>query len=88
VPVPIARFTTFAQLRDHLTSLGCTYGPLPIGWSRDPMMVFENPLPGRPFPPNAPIKLMPDEAEMLPSHIRSICDQLEIDPAEFGFHYS
>ncbi|MGB8682320.1 MAG: hypothetical protein WCD12_05505 [Candidatus Binatus sp.] len=51
------------------------------------MMVFENPLPGRAFPPNAMVKLMADGDEMLPSHIRSICDQLEIDPAEFGFQF-
>jgi hypothetical protein len=87
VPVPIARYTTFAQLRDTLISLGCTYEPLPVGWSRDPMMVFENPLPGRALPPNAMIKLMSDDAEILPSHIRSICTQLEIDPAEFGFQF-
>jgi hypothetical protein len=87
VPIPVARFTTFAQLRDHLISLGCEYEPLPVGWSRDPHMVFINPIPGRQFPPDAIIKLLPDEAELLPSKIRSICQQLEIDPVEFGFKF-
>jgi hypothetical protein len=51
------------------------------------MMVFENPTLGRAMPPDAIVELMADTTELLPSRIRSICDQLEIDPAEFGFHY-
>lgn len=86
-PVPFARHTTFAQLRDHLIYLGCTYSPLQVGYVRDPMVVFENPTPGRSIPPNAVMKLMPDDARVVPSQIRSVCDQLEIDPAEFGFNY-
>jgi hypothetical protein len=87
VPVPIARFTTFAQFRDHLVSLGCTYGQLVIGFSRDPLVRFENPIPGRAIRPDAVMKLLPDNAEVKPTQIRSVCDQLEIDPAEFGFVY-
>jgi hypothetical protein len=51
------------------------------------MMVFENPTLGRAIPPDAIIELMADDVEVLPSRIRSICDQLEIDSAEFGFRY-
>ena len=87
MPVPFARHTTFAQLRDHLIYLGCVYGPLQVDYTRDAMVRFENPVPGREIPPDAVMKLMPDDAQILPSKIRSVCEQLEIDPAEFGFGY-
>ena len=87
VPVAIARFTTFAQFRDHLISLGCLYGDLSGVTTRHLLVYFENPIPGRAIPPNAVMKKLADGDELLPSQIRSVCDQLEIDPAEFGFNY-
>jgi len=87
VPVPIARFTTFAQLRDHLIDLGCKYGRLTSVTSRHPLVYFENPTSVKIPPPDAVMKLMADTDEVLPSVIRSICRDLEIDPAEFGFDY-
>jgi hypothetical protein len=86
VPIPLAPYTTFAQFRDHLIYIGCKYGPLPVA-SREPMVYFENPIPGRAIPPDAIMKLLPDGAEVLAWEIRSICDQLEVDPKEFGFNY-
>ena len=87
MPVPFARHTTFAQLRDHLIQIGCSYGPLAVGYTRDPMVYFENPIQGRAIPPSAVMKLMPDDGQVPASQIRSICDQLEVDPTEFGFGY-
>ncbi len=87
MPVPIAPSTTFAQFREHLLYVGCTYGDLTGVTSSGPLVYFENPIPGRAIPPNAVMKKLADDNEMLPSQIRSVCDQLEIDPAEFGFQY-
>jgi hypothetical protein len=33
------------------------------------------------------MKVMRDDDEVTPTVIRSICDQLRIEPAEFGFEY-
>jgi hypothetical protein len=33
------------------------------------------------------MKKLADGDEVLPSQIRSVCDQLEIDPAESAFRY-
>jgi hypothetical protein len=87
VPAPIARFTTFAQFRDHLVSIGCVYGPLASVRSSDPLVYFENPTLGIVPPPDCVMKLLADGDEILPSQIRSACDQLKVDPAEFGFNY-
>ena len=87
MPVPLARETTFAQFRDHLLSIGCTYGPLTSVQSRDPLVYFENPTLGITPPPDFVMKALDDDAELLPSFIRSACDQLKIDHAEFGFNY-
>ncbi|MGH7925069.1 MAG: hypothetical protein ACREQH_10835, partial [Candidatus Binatus sp.] len=67
--------------------LGCTFGPLSVGYSRDPLMVFENPKSTKAILPHAIVKAMPDKSPMTPFVVRSICDQLEIDPAEFGFQF-
>jgi hypothetical protein len=87
VPVPLARETTFAQFRDHLLSIGCTFGQLASVQSRDPLVYFENPTLGLTPPPDFVMKAVADDAELLPSFIRSACVQLKIDDAEFGFHY-
>lgn len=87
MPVPTAHYTTFARFREHLISIGCAYGPLVIGFSRDPLVYFENPKSRRPIPPSAVMKKLADDDEVKPTVIRSVCDQLDIDPAEFGFTY-
>ncbi len=87
MPVPFARHTTFAQLRDHLTFIGCTYGDLKVGFTRDRMVFFENGKVGGDIPPSAVVKWMPDDAPVPASQIRSICEQLEVDLDEFGFGY-
>ena len=87
MPVPAARYTTFKQFRDHLISIGCVYGELNNVVSAAPQIFFENPIPGRAIPPNIVMQKHADDDEMTPTVIRSYCDQLEIDKAEFGFHY-
>jgi len=87
VPVRIARYTTFAQFRDHLIYIGCIYGELTNVFSSKRLVYFENPTLGRAIPPNIVMQLCADDDEMTPTVLRSYCDQLEIDKAEFGFQY-
>jgi hypothetical protein len=82
VPIPLARETTFAQFRDHLLSIGCTYGSLTNVHTRDPLVYFENPTIGIVPPRDFLMKKLADDNELLPSFIRSACKQLQIDPAE------
>lgn len=85
MPVSLARHTTFAQFRDHLLSIGCKYGTLTNVFSSKALVYFENPIAGRSIPPNIVMQEHADDDEMTPTVIRSYCDQLEIDPMEFGF---
>jgi len=85
VPVPIARYTTFAHFRDHLQFLGCGYGDLPLGFSRSPMMYFERTING--VLREAVLKKRMDDEEVTPTEIQAVCAKLEIDVAEFGFQY-
>jgi hypothetical protein len=38
-------------------------------------------------PPDFVMKALGDNAELLPSFIRSACKQLQVDQAEFGFQF-
>ncbi len=77
-------YTTFSQVREHLPYLGCRYGQLNIGYSRTPLVYFENEVNGATY--DVVIKAMCDTDPVPPTDIQSWCDQLHIDPAEFGFN--
>ena len=84
MPVPLAPFTTFAQFREHLLWLGCRYGQLNVGYSAQALIYFENDVGGVTY--DAVMKAMADTDPVPPTVIQSVCDQLHIDPAEFGFN--
>jgi hypothetical protein len=85
LPVPIARFTTFQQFREHLICLGCDHGDLPAVFSRIPMVYFERTVNGVLY--DTVMKKRPDHEEVTPTEIQAACAKLQIEPIEFGFQF-